>query len=161
MRCAKEFPRQVALPTVFIALSCCLANGCQALDMKPKLPRATTDTVSMPLKKVLNPAFNDEVAGKWIRFDAGFGGVMDWVTDLPPEFRTGYVRLFLSDAEDGFARTANAVIAKEKSDPVFAVQPGSAVFEVLAYIQPIVLTMNTGVSQSSVLLVIDSLRKKE
>lgn len=143
---------------VLIAISAAI-TGCIERVRVPA-PPAERSYVSMPFKKVINPAFIDEVQHKWLHVEVLFRHAMTAVTDLPPEYRDKYVRFAVSDPDDQMAQMPNVVIPKAKSDPVFSLKWGDRI-EMFVYAQPLLSRSGiTGATQRKLLLVVEELRQK-
>jgi hypothetical protein len=139
-----------------VALGLVVLSGCVTdLTSSPVPPPSEPTFVELPFQKLINPAFLDEVSGKWVQSVAAFGGTVDLVLDLPEEYQSGYVRLrlFAPDMTGGNS-TNDVVIPKSKSDPVFDMTMGTKV-TVYGRAQPITRTYRGGQKASGFLLLVE------
>lgn len=125
---------------VFPILLLVVVTACSAVGTT-SAPTPTTDDayVTLSLKKITNPAFADEVAGKWIRCNVLFRGVDPHIMTLPKEYQTGYVKFLIKNPEDRFDRAtlaADVVMPKAKSDLIFELNNYEPI-ELFAYLAPI------------------------
>jgi hypothetical protein len=122
-------------------------------------PARAEEYTSLPFKKVINPAFADEVAGKWIRCRVVFQRVLARVIDLPGEYKKDWVRIMVGDAELGSqAMTMYVVVPKSKSDEVFDLKQGDEI-ELFAYLVPVRgFSGITGRGQSGVLFQVEKIQ---
>lgn len=137
--------------SILLLVSVCAMQGLST-------PPSEDSYISIPFKKVVNPAFHDEVKSKSIRTTVTFFGVRSGVMDLPTEYKQGWVRLFLMDQDDQTVSTDIAVIQKDKSDLVFELKRGDRI-EIIAYLVPVITRSGiTGSTQKNILFRISSLR---
>ena len=128
----------------------------------PAAPSNEQGYTNLPFAKIINPAFADDVANKWVRLNAGFVGIANSVMDLPPKYQTGYVRLELID-RNTWNTTVNALIPKSKSDPFFAIHTTSTKagvwypdLKIWAYLVPTIEgSAISGGEQNSILIIIE------
>lgn len=142
----------------------CMGTACQFPGPRQPPPPAEpwVETTELPLEKVFNPAFVDEVANRWLRTTARFGGVIDTMLDLPPDVRTGHVRFsILPDGNSTSMGGMRVVIPKAKSDIVFELSGGERI-EILAFAREVIITSTrTGAQERGVMLVVESVRRAE
>lgn len=145
---------------VVLGFSPAMLAGCQATRERPA-PPAATSYVLIPFKKLINPAFTDEVENKWVQCKVRFQTVMDTMTDLPPEYRTAFVRFSVQDVDDLTAIFTDVVIPKAKSDLVFKLTMGDKI-DLFTFAQSVVRTNTlTGVKQRGIVLVVESLAQSQ
>ena len=127
-----------------------------------KTPPATDDGYTLlPFKKVINPAFAEEGANKWIRCKVKFMNINTVVMDLPAKYRKDFVRIMVTDPNDMTSISMRVVIPKSKSDLVFELKMQDTI-ELFAYLVPITSTSAvSGRSQSNILFEVAKLRKIE
>lgn len=143
---------------VLLAIMATIGSAC-TMPITRSAPPAQSDYVSLPFKKVINPAFIDEVENKWLKSEVSFYSVINQVMDLPREYRNNYVRIWVMDTEDATASTRSVVVPKEKSDVVFDLKTGD-IIEIFAYAQPLIVRSGiTGAKQRKILLVVESIEK--
>lgn len=143
---------------VLLAIMAMIGSAC-TMPITRSAPPARSDYVSLPFKKVINPAFIDEVENKWLKCEVSFSMVMSNVMGLPREYRNNYVRIMVTDPGDITAITASVVVPKEKSDIVFDLKMGD-IIEIFAYAQPLIVRSGiTGAKQRKILLVVENIEK--
>lgn len=126
---------------------------------------ATFEEVSFV--QLIQPAFASDFANKGVIFEATFFAIMNMTMDLPDEYK-GFIRLQLCSSSSpteiaGVATNTcenmyyNVVISKEKSTPIFSLKQGQKIKFKAVAINNEVISGITGGTQSSLLLIIDSI----
>lgn len=122
-------------------------------------PSSYDQYTSIPFRKAINPAFKDDVANKMIRCKVRFMGQMEMVKDLPPQYRSGYVRIMVSDADRMTDITYNVIVPKNISDLAFELNHFDLV-EIHAYVSPMpTYSAISGRGQDTVLFVVKKIEK--
>lgn len=143
---------------VLLTIIAMIGSAC-TMQITRSTPPARSDYVSLPFKKVINPAFIDEVENKWFKSEVRFYMVINQVMDLPREYRNDYVRIMVMDPEGSSAGTRSVVVPKEESDIVFDLKIGD-IIEIFAYAQPLIVRSGiTGAKQRKILLVVENIEK--
>ena len=129
----------------------------------PVAPSNEQGYTNLPFAKIINPAFADDVANKWVRLNVAFVEIVNTVMDLPPVYQTGYVRLMLADPHNTTNATIDALIPKSKSDPFFGLHPTTTKagiwypgIKIWAYLVPEIKdSAVSGRAQKSILIIIE------
>lgn len=149
---------------VFLLTSCLQTHDFFSRPSAPTTlrPASEAEYTSMPFKKAINPAFADEVSGKWIRSNVKFDRIFNVVSDLPLEYRKGFVRIMVVDAEEdsGSSFSNDLVMAKNISDILFNLKTRQKI-EIFAYLQPIITRSVNGAVTKGVLFRIERVKLVE
>lgn len=86
-------------------------------------PAADAEVVHLPFELVVDPKIAKDVSDKRVEFDAQFGRVIYGTSDLPEQYRTGYVRFSLMGGPGQTVVARDAVILVERSEVVTTLEP--------------------------------------
>jgi hypothetical protein len=84
---------------------------------------ADAEVVQLPFELVVDPKIAKDISDKRVEFDAHFGRVIEGTSDLPEQYRSGYVRFSLMGGPDQTVVARDAVIPIERSAVVTTLEP--------------------------------------
>ena len=157
--------QRIAFATILF-LSVGIFSGCGTIERlqeqsvsKPPMPAGESQFTNLPFAKAVNPAFQSEVANKWIHLTGAFVMLLNTVVDLPAEYKNGYVRFYVMDPENPSAVSMNFLIVKANSDIVFDLKRGD-IIDIWAYVVPTIGTSRaTGRQFGGQLFLVDHIAK--
>jgi len=116
-----------------------------------------TPVQDVSFRQLIQPAFAKDFAGKLVRFEAEFVGIINTVADLPSEYTQDYIRIMLTDNSNTNSY-GNVVIPKDKSGPVFNLKPLQTI-KIVACTVLVTETTIAGGQSNELLLVVNSINQ--
>jgi len=143
-----------AVSSATLLLAVAWSAGCAQAPASSDAPPAA-EVVGLPFERAIDPALVRDLHGKWVEFDAHFGGLIDGTSDLPAPYRDGYVRFSLIGGPSATDVNRDAVMARDRAEAPTTIVPLTAVH---VRAMPVAETKLVGLKQEpepAVLLLVD------